>query len=132
MMGDRMHVAKMALETMRLPKAGRADNRLHQIDSLYRRSRGVGAGELQFQYYPCQGQEAIPATIATLLKPDDYVVTTYRGIHDIVAKGVAHVPCPHAFQSRTGRLHGCEDPPRSRRLGGPHAHRASHLVVPVL
>jgi 2-oxoisovalerate dehydrogenase E1 component len=45
------------------------------------------AGHLQFQYYPCGGQEAIPATINALLRPDDYVVTTYRVVHDIIAKG---------------------------------------------
>jgi len=50
--------------------------------------RGLSAGELQFQYYPAGGQEAIPAGICSVLKPDDYVVTTYRVIHDIVAKGV--------------------------------------------
>lgn len=49
--------------------------------------QGLAAGELQFQYYPAGGQEAIPATIASLLHPDDLVVTTYRVIHDIVAKG---------------------------------------------
>lgn len=49
--------------------------------------RGLAAGDLQFQYYPAGGQEAIPATIARLLNPDDLAVTTYRVIHDIVAKG---------------------------------------------
>ena len=49
--------------------------------------RGLSAGEVQFQYYPAGGQEAIPAGICSVLKPDDYVVTTYRVIHDIVAKG---------------------------------------------
>ncbi|WFL77739.1 dehydrogenase E1 component subunit alpha/beta [Altererythrobacter arenosus] len=49
--------------------------------------RQLAAGELQFQYYPCGGQEAIPAAIAPLLSPDDRAVITYRCIHDIVAKG---------------------------------------------
>jgi pyruvate/2-oxoglutarate/acetoin dehydrogenase E1 component/TPP-dependent pyruvate/acetoin dehydrogenase alpha subunit len=49
--------------------------------------RGLSAGELQFQYYPAGGQEAIPAGICSVLNPDDYVVATYRVIHDIVAKG---------------------------------------------
>ena len=47
----------------------------------------LSAGELQFQYYPCGGQEAIPAAIAPLLTKDDKSVITYRCIHDIVAKG---------------------------------------------
>jgi 2-oxoisovalerate dehydrogenase E1 component len=49
--------------------------------------RALSAGELQFQYYPAGGQEAIPAGIAPHLKPNDYAVITYRCIHDIVAKG---------------------------------------------
>ncbi len=49
--------------------------------------RGLSSGELQFQYYPCGGQEAIAAALSTILSKDDYMVTTYRGIHDIVAKG---------------------------------------------
>jgi 2-oxoisovalerate dehydrogenase E1 component len=49
--------------------------------------RGLSAGEIQFQYYPAGGQEAIPAGICSVLRPDDYVVATYRVIHDIVAKG---------------------------------------------
>lgn len=47
----------------------------------------LATGATQFMYYPCQGQEAIPAAIATALLPSDYVLTTYRGIHDVVAKG---------------------------------------------
>ncbi|MEG3155667.1 alpha-ketoacid dehydrogenase subunit alpha/beta [Sphingomonas sp. RB1R13] len=49
--------------------------------------QGLSAGELQCQYYPCGGQEAIPAAIAPLLTPTDKSVITYRCIHDIVAKG---------------------------------------------
>lgn len=49
--------------------------------------QGLSAGALQFQYYPCGGQEAIPAAIAPLLTTQDKSVITYRCIHDIVAKG---------------------------------------------
>jgi pyruvate/2-oxoglutarate/acetoin dehydrogenase E1 component/TPP-dependent pyruvate/acetoin dehydrogenase alpha subunit len=49
--------------------------------------QGLSAGALQFQYYPCGGQEAIPAAIAPLLTTEDKSVITYRCIHDIVAKG---------------------------------------------
>ncbi|MFZ4748111.1 MAG: alpha-ketoacid dehydrogenase subunit alpha/beta, partial [Sphingomonas sp.] len=49
--------------------------------------QGLSAGALQFQYYPCGGQEAIPAAIAPLLTTEDKAVVTYRCIHDIVAKG---------------------------------------------
>jgi 2-oxoisovalerate dehydrogenase E1 component len=49
--------------------------------------RELASGELQFQYYPCGGQEAIPATIAPLLKSDDRAVITYRCVHDGTCRG---------------------------------------------
>jgi 2-oxoisovalerate dehydrogenase E1 component len=49
--------------------------------------QGLAAGDLQFQYYPAGGQEAIAAAVGALLSTEDYYVTTYRVIHDIVAKG---------------------------------------------
>ncbi|HSN72254.1 MAG TPA: thiamine pyrophosphate-dependent dehydrogenase E1 component subunit alpha, partial [Steroidobacteraceae bacterium] len=73
--------------------------------------RGLAAGELQFQYYPCGGQEAIPAAIAQHLKPDDKMVTTYRGIHDIVAKGT---PLTEIMAEMHGRVTGT-----SKGKGGP-------------
>lgn len=51
--------------------------------------QGLAAGALQFQYYPAGGQEAIAASVAAALKSDDHYVTTYRVIHDIVAKGAS-------------------------------------------
>jgi pyruvate/2-oxoglutarate/acetoin dehydrogenase E1 component/TPP-dependent pyruvate/acetoin dehydrogenase alpha subunit len=65
--------------------------------------RGLSAGELQFQYYPAGGQEAIPAGICSALRPDDYVVTTYRVIHDIVAKGT---PLNEIMAEMYGRQNG--------------------------
>jgi pyruvate/2-oxoglutarate/acetoin dehydrogenase E1 component/TPP-dependent pyruvate/acetoin dehydrogenase alpha subunit len=59
--------------------------RIAQCDQ--RIQQGLAAGDLQFQYYPAGGQEAIAATVMSLLNPDDLAVTTYRVIHDIVAKG---------------------------------------------
>ena len=49
---------------------------------------GLSAGKFTFTYWPMTGQEAIPATISQLITARDYMVTTYRGIHDQVAKGV--------------------------------------------
>lgn len=66
--------------------------------------RGLSAGELQFQYYPAGGQEAIPAGICSVLRPDDYVVATYRVIHDIVAKGT---PLDEIMAELYGRKAGC-------------------------
>ena len=73
--------------------------------------RGLSAGELQFQYYPCGGQEAIAATVGVCLEPDDYMVTTYRGIHDIVAKGT---PVAEIIAEMFGRAAGT-----SKGKGGP-------------
>ena len=49
---------------------------------------GLSAGKFMFSYWPMTGQECIPATISQLVTERDYMVTTYRGIHDQVAKGV--------------------------------------------
>ena len=49
---------------------------------------GLSSGKFMFTYWPMTGQECIPATISQLTTDRDYMVTTYRGIHDQVAKGV--------------------------------------------
>ncbi len=59
--------------------------RIQECDQ--RIQRWLSAGKLQFQYYPCGGQEAIPAAFTSLLNDDDYMITTYRCIHDVLAKG---------------------------------------------
>ncbi len=46
------------------------------------------AGRLTMPYYSPRGQECIPAAVSVLLSDDDYIVTIYRGIHDMIAKGV--------------------------------------------
>ncbi|AYF75477.1 thiamine pyrophosphate-dependent dehydrogenase E1 component subunit alpha [Nocardia yunnanensis] len=48
----------------------------------------VLAGQVSAQYYSPRGQEIVSASVGSLLRPDDYVVTTYRGLHDQIAKGV--------------------------------------------
>ena len=45
-------------------------------------------GQIQLAYYSPRGQEAIAAALAVCLEPTDYLVTTYRGLHDHIAKGV--------------------------------------------
>jgi pyruvate/2-oxoglutarate/acetoin dehydrogenase E1 component/TPP-dependent pyruvate/acetoin dehydrogenase alpha subunit len=49
---------------------------------------GLSAGKFMFTYWPMTGQECIPATVSQLTTERDYMITTYRGIHDQVAKGV--------------------------------------------
>lgn len=48
----------------------------------------IGAGQIFLIYYSPRGQEVIPAAFAPVLRSDDFVVTTYRGLHDHLAKGV--------------------------------------------
>jgi pyruvate dehydrogenase E1 component alpha subunit len=48
----------------------------------------IKAGRLVMPYYSARGQECIPAAISVLLTDSDYLVTIYRGIHDMIAKGV--------------------------------------------
>jgi acetoin:2,6-dichlorophenolindophenol oxidoreductase subunit alpha len=48
----------------------------------------IGTGQIFLIYYSPRGQEMIPASFSPLLRPDDYVLTTYRGLHDHIAKGV--------------------------------------------
>jgi pyruvate dehydrogenase E1 component alpha subunit len=46
------------------------------------------SGKLTMVYYSARGQECIPAAISVSLTNEDYLVTIYRGIHDMIAKGV--------------------------------------------
>ena len=46
------------------------------------------AGRLTMPYYSARGQECIPAAVSVLLTKEDYLVTMYRGVHDMIAKGV--------------------------------------------
>jgi TPP-dependent pyruvate/acetoin dehydrogenase alpha subunit len=79
--------------------------------------RGLGAGELRFAYYVVRGQEAVPSVLCERLRPDDRMVTTYRNLHDAIAKGV---PLPELFGEYLGRATGT-----SAGKGGP-----MHLADP--
>jgi len=48
----------------------------------------IKAGRIIAPYYSPRGQEAIPAAISVNLTEEDYICTIYRGIHDMLAKGV--------------------------------------------
>jgi acetoin:2,6-dichlorophenolindophenol oxidoreductase subunit alpha len=63
----------------------------------------IKAGRLTMPYYSARGQEAIPAAISVLLSRDDYLVTIYRGIHDMLAKGV---PMKPLWAELAGRVTG--------------------------
>ncbi len=50
--------------------------------------KGIATGELLTVFWPSRGQEAIAAALGAVLRSDDRLVTTYRGLHDLLAKGV--------------------------------------------
>jgi pyruvate dehydrogenase E1 component alpha subunit len=50
--------------------------------------KGIGRGEFFAVIWPSRGQEAVAAGVGAALRRDDRLVTTYRGIHDLVGKGV--------------------------------------------
>jgi TPP-dependent pyruvate/acetoin dehydrogenase alpha subunit len=73
--------------------------------------RGLRSGELRMTFYPVRGQEAIPACVSAHLRADDYMVTTYRGMHDCIAKGI---PLDELMAEMCGRITGT-----SKGKGGP-------------
>jgi pyruvate dehydrogenase E1 component alpha subunit len=75
------------------------------------------SGQIAFSYYSPRGQEAVAAGWATATRPTDMLVTTYRGLHDQVAKGV---PLRPLFAEMLGKATGT-----NRGKGGP-----MHIVWP--
>jgi TPP-dependent pyruvate/acetoin dehydrogenase alpha subunit len=73
--------------------------------------RGLNSGELTMTFYTVRGQEAIPAAFGEHLRREDYMVTTYRGIHDCIAKGV---PLAELLAEMCGKFTGT-----SKGKGGP-------------
>lgn len=63
----------------------------------------IKAGRLTMPYYSARGQECIPAAISMHLTNEDYLVTIYRGIHDMLAKGV---PMNLLWAELAGRVTG--------------------------
>ncbi|WP_083401879.1 MULTISPECIES: thiamine pyrophosphate-dependent dehydrogenase E1 component subunit alpha [Pseudofrankia] len=75
-----------------------------------RLSKGIASGELQCVYWPPRGQEAIAAAMGVCLRRDDQLVTNYRGLHDLIGKGV---PLVEIYGEMLGRQTGS-----SRGKGG--------------
>jgi acetoin:2,6-dichlorophenolindophenol oxidoreductase subunit alpha len=75
-----------------------------------RLSKGIGTGEFMCVYWPSRGQEAIAAAMGVSLRADDQLVTTYRGLHDLIGKGV---PLEEIYGEMMGRTVGA-----SRGKGG--------------
>jgi acetoin:2,6-dichlorophenolindophenol oxidoreductase subunit alpha len=75
------------------------------------------AGRMQMPYYSARGQECIPAAISVQLTDEDYLVTIYRGVHDMLAKGL---PAKLLWAELAGRVGGS-----CKGKGGP-----MHLTYP--
>jgi acetoin:2,6-dichlorophenolindophenol oxidoreductase subunit alpha len=60
-------------------------------------------GRLTMPYYSARGQEVIPATISHFLTDEDQICTIYRGIQDMVAKGM---PLRPLWAEIAGRVDG--------------------------
>ena len=75
-----------------------------------RLSKGIATGEFMCVYWPSRGQEAIAAAMGVSLREDDQLVTTYRGLHDLIGKGV---PLEEIYGEMMGRTVGA-----SRGKGG--------------
>lgn len=91
------------------------ERRLYQLMVLMkaaddRLSKGIGTGEFMCVYWPSRGQEAIAAAMGVTLRHDDQLVTTYRGLHDLIGKGV---PLEEIYGEMMGRTVGA-----SRGKGG--------------
>lgn len=97
--------------TMRVAKA---DEKLRSM---------LMTGKLAVLYYTVRGQELVSAAAMSALNSDDYLVTTYRGQHDQIAKGV---PLGPLFAEIAGKVGGtCRGKGGSMHI----THPASGVMV---
>jgi TPP-dependent pyruvate/acetoin dehydrogenase alpha subunit len=83
----------------------------------------IKAGQIIGPYYSPRGQEAIPSAVSVNLTDEDYICTIYRGIHDMLAKGV---PMAQLWAEIAGKATGT-----CKGKGGPMhiTHPASGVMV---
>ena len=83
----------------------------------------IKAGKIVAPYYSPKGQECIPAAVSVNLTQQDYICTIYRGVHDMLAKGV---PSRLLWAEIAGRATGT-----CKGKGGPMhiTHPASGVMV---
>ena len=63
----------------------------------------IAGGTMAVIYYTVRGQELVSAAMMAALEPSDYLITTYRGQHDQIAKGV---PLDLLFAEIAGKVTG--------------------------
>lgn len=82
----------------------------------------ITTGRLIMPYYSYRGQEVIPSALAVNLRDTDYLCTIYRGIHDMLAKGL---PLKDLWAEIAGRVDGT-----CKGKGGPmHLTDVKHGVM---
>jgi pyruvate dehydrogenase E1 component alpha subunit len=87
-----------------------------------RLTRGILRGEFAATVWSSRGQEAVAAGVGAALRQDDRLVTTYRGLHDLVGKGM---PLTELIGEVLGRTTGA-----SRGKGGTmHITNPEHGVM---
>lgn len=62
-------------------------SKVHACDARIRKA--LSAGEITTSYWPVDGQEAMSAGATMALTAEDQLVSTYRGLGDVVAKGIS-------------------------------------------
>jgi pyruvate dehydrogenase E1 component alpha subunit len=94
---------------------------MHRVDDKVRTL--IATGQAPMQYFSPRGQEGVAAGVSVALRPEDYVVTTYRGIFDAIGKGV---PIDLLFAEYFGKVTG-----PCKGKGGPMhlTHVESGLMV---
>jgi TPP-dependent pyruvate/acetoin dehydrogenase alpha subunit len=86
------------LMASQVPSQGNKDISEDVLLDIFRRTMTVSradekmrsllmAGEIKLGYYNVRGQEVLAGAAMAALRKDDYLVTTYRGMHDELAKG---------------------------------------------
>ena len=88
---DRETLLDIYTRTMRV---ARADEKFRSL---------LMTGKMAVIYYTVRGQELVAAAAMAALEPTDYLVTTYRGQHDQIAKGV---PLGPLFAEIAGKATG--------------------------
>ncbi len=94
---------------------------IKQNDERFRAT--IRAGKIVAPYYSPRGQDVIPAAVSVSLTDRDYVCTIYRGIHDMIAKGI---PLKLLWAEIAGKATGT-----CKGKGGPMhiTHPASGVMV---
>lgn len=95
--------------------------RIKQNDERFRAV--IKSGKLVMPYYSPRGQEVIPSAVSANLTDDDYICTIYRGVHDMIAKGI---PLKDLWAELGGRATGT-----CKGKGGPMhvTHPATGVMV---